>query len=467
MRDDYPRLFEAAVLENGLPNPRHLSTAAYLARARTAAADGARRNGVPVARRRRRRSPTAASHRPACGSRCARGLRQHRRAATPAPGRRGRAAVAELAPEVRRARRACRTTVGGGGYDGPLAYRMGKPMRPDVAQAFDRMAAAARRAGIVLSITSAFRSDAEQARLFAANPNPKWVAPPGTSLHRYGTELDLGPPGAYGWLAGNARRFGFIHRYAWEPWHYGFGANPRDVPAQYERGSWEPPGGDHGRISSRLPSFVPRRFHDPIAAAALRWNVPMNLLAAQLYAESGSTRSRAAPPAPRASPSSCPAPPGRYGLSDPFDADAAIMAQAHLMHDLLKQFGGKIALALAGYNAGAGAVRALRRRPAVPRDPRLRREDPRHARRRRRPRRARSRGAPRGIGSRHGTTDDRRHRRTQGDGRRDGRPDRLAEITQDMIDTFAQLSGDHQWIHVDVERAKNESPFGRRSRTAT
>ena len=32
----------------------------------------------------------------------------------------------------------------GGGYDGPLAYRQGKPMRPDVAQAFDRMAAAAR-----------------------------------------------------------------------------------------------------------------------------------------------------------------------------------------------------------------------------------------------------------------------------------------------------------------------------------
>jgi hypothetical protein len=32
----------------------------------------------------------------------------------------------------------------GGGYDGPLAYGMGKPMRPDVAAAFDRMAAAGR-----------------------------------------------------------------------------------------------------------------------------------------------------------------------------------------------------------------------------------------------------------------------------------------------------------------------------------
>lgn len=65
-----------------------------------------------------------------------------------------------------------------------------------------------------MALPCRFRSDAEQGKLFAANPNPKWVAPPGTSLHRYGTKLDLGPPGAYGWLAANARRFGFIHRYA-------------------------------------------------------------------------------------------------------------------------------------------------------------------------------------------------------------------------------------------------------------
>jgi acyl dehydratase len=33
-------------------------------------------------------------------------------------------------------------------------------------------------------------------------------------------------------------------------------------------------------------------------------------------------------------------------------------------------------------------------------------------------------------------------------------------VTQDLIDQFAGLSGDHQWIHVDRERAKRESPFG-------
>ena len=34
------------------------------------------------------------------------------------------------------------------------------------------------------------------------------------------------------------------------------------------------------------------------------------------------------------------------------------------------------------------------------------------------------------------------------------------EITQDQVNLFADATGDHQWIHVDVERAKLESPFG-------
>ena len=33
-------------------------------------------------------------------------------------------------------------------------------------------------------------------------------------------------------------------------------------------------------------------------------------------------------------------------------------------------------------------------------------------------------------------------------------------ITQDMVNRFAELTGDRQWIHVDVERACLESPFG-------
>jgi acyl dehydratase len=39
-------------------------------------------------------------------------------------------------------------------------------------------------------------------------------------------------------------------------------------------------------------------------------------------------------------------------------------------------------------------------------------------------------------------------------------PSEWREVTQEDIDTFARLSGDDQWIHVDVDRAKTESPFG-------
>ena len=34
------------------------------------------------------------------------------------------------------------------------------------------------------------------------------------------------------------------------------------------------------------------------------------------------------------------------------------------------------------------------------------------------------------------------------------------EITQDAVTRFAEVSGDAQWIHVDAERARRDSPFG-------
>jgi acyl dehydratase len=39
-------------------------------------------------------------------------------------------------------------------------------------------------------------------------------------------------------------------------------------------------------------------------------------------------------------------------------------------------------------------------------------------------------------------------------------PSEWRTITQADIDAFAELSGDHQWIHVDAERAKSDSPYG-------
>lgn len=210
----------------GRPNPQHLSLAAYLDAGRRAAAATARRNGAarvevsfpdggpaPVRVRVTVRGAVAAG-----GQAAGRPVRGTAAAALRTVLRRGTAlAEAEIVPDATPVAQA-----GVGGYAGPLAARQGKRMRPDVALAFDRLEAAARADRVRLVIASAFRSDAEQARLFGARPDPRWVAPPGRSLHRLGTELDLGPPSAYAWLARNAPRFGYVKRYAWEPWHFAF-----------------------------------------------------------------------------------------------------------------------------------------------------------------------------------------------------------------------------------------------------
>jgi acyl dehydratase len=40
-------------------------------------------------------------------------------------------------------------------------------------------------------------------------------------------------------------------------------------------------------------------------------------------------------------------------------------------------------------------------------------------------------------------------------------PSEWMTVEQSMIDKFAEATGDHQWIHVDVERAKREMPGGK------
>lgn len=353
MAADYPRLFEPPVLPDGAPNPNYLSPVSYRLRARAAAVRVVALNhaaghiqsvrfGVSPA-------PTSVE------------ARTTRRQAIDVPGGGAKRFVRVRARAKAELRFAFPSIGGpmpgfgsGGGYSGPLAYRQGKPMRPDVAAAFDRMYAAARSAGFTLSVNSAFRSDAEQARLFAAHPDPKWVAPPGTSLHRYGTELDLGPPAAYGWLAANARRFGFIKRYAWEPWHFGFGANPRDVPAQYGAGSRDVSGGSYIGAQG-LPSWVPVRYRKMILEAAQKYNVQPILLAAQLRAESDFNPNSVSPAGAQGIAQFMPGTARSMGLANPFDPHASIFAQAKLMGRLIAQFK-SIPKALAAYNAGPGAV---------------------------------------------------------------------------------------------------------------
>ena len=353
MLEAYPRLFQPAFLSDGVPNPSHLSREQYLALARgtavrAATLNGARLDQADVS------FPDASSFAPL---RVSVVLRERTRLRVSGRDRRDLAVVARAtAALVPGAGGGYPGVASGGGYTGPLAYRQGKGMRPDVAPAFDRMAAAAKQeAGIDLIIVSAYRSDAEQARLYAAHPDPHWVAPPGQSLHRFGTELDLGPPSAYAWLARNAGRFHFVQRYPWEPWHFGYTLNAGTTSVGF--------GGAGGERS--LPDFVPAGLEPMIARAAQRWNVSAALLAAQLYAESNFNPFAVSGAGAQGIAQFMPGTALAYGLANPFDPATAIDAQAHLMRDLLRQFA-SVPLALAAYNAGAGRVAACGCIPPLP-----------------------------------------------------------------------------------------------------
>jgi soluble lytic murein transglycosylase-like protein len=347
MRDAYPGVFAAPGL-GGRSGRRQLDRAGYLALARRIAQATAARNGAhdtvvafpggglaPVRVRVAVRDPVAVV---GIGARIASEA----------------VAEAELVPPGA----AVQGSPGAGEYRGPFAVRQGERMRPDTALAFDRLAAAARRAGIELIIASAFRSDAEQGRLFAAHPDPTWVARPGASLHRLGTELDLGPPSAYGWLARHAPAFHFVRRYAWEPWHFGLELNAGTTSVGYG-------GGAGGERAGALPAFVPERFAPALGRAAQRWSVSAALLAAQLFRESRFNPFARSPAGAQGIAQFVPATARAYGLSDPFDAAGAIDAQAHLMRDLLRSFGA-VPLALAAYNAGPAPVRACGCVPPIP-----------------------------------------------------------------------------------------------------
>ncbi len=264
---------------------------------------------------------------------------------------------------------------GPGDYPGPFAWRQGQPMRPDVATAFDRLAAAASVAGVQIAIASAWRSSTEQARLFAAHPDPKWVARPGTSLHRLGTELDLGPAAAYGWLAVNSGRFGFLKRYPWEPWHFGYIRGPgsasvgfggrassgagwasggRGARSEIGRGISSGNGTAVRRRSGALQPWVPAKYAQAILSASMRHGVSAAVLAAQLRAESDFNPRSVSQAGAQGIAQLMPYEAARFHVN-PFRPAEAIDAQARLMRELLGRFG-SVPLALAAYNAGPNVV---------------------------------------------------------------------------------------------------------------
>ncbi|ATB29681.1 peptidoglycan-binding protein [Melittangium boletus] len=102
----------------------------------------------------------------------------------------------------------------------------GKEMRSDAAAAFNRMHAAAARAGINLHVNSGFRSMAEQQELYRKylNGTGNLAAKPGYSNHQGGIAVDINVGGTgtatYKWLAAHGAEYGFKRTVPSEPWHW-------------------------------------------------------------------------------------------------------------------------------------------------------------------------------------------------------------------------------------------------------
>ena len=380
MRDAYPRLFEPPYLRPGVPNPRHLERAEYLALARDAAVRRRARATASASTRRRplRRRPARARARdgerararPSCASRPATARRRD------VAGRRTRDRRALAAGRHRR--RVSRRARRGGGYSGPLAYRQGKPMRPDVAQAFDRMERAARgrrrRADRDQRLPQRRRAGARCSRRTRTRSGSRR---PGTSLHRLGTELDLGPPAAYGWLAANAPRFGFVKRYAWEPWHFGYTRNAGSASVGFG------PRGGEGRATRRraVVRAAEVRAADRARRAALERRrgaarrADLRRVGLQPVRALARRRARHRPVHARHRARLRAAQPVRPGAGDR-RAGAPDARPAAAVRERAAGAG--------RVQRGPGRGRPLRLHPAVPGDARLRGEDPRPARRSRR-----------------------------------------------------------------------------------
>lgn len=124
--------------------------------------------------------------------------------------------------------------------------RPGHRLRRPAFEALEAMDAAARAEGVVLLVSSSYRSYAYQKEVFARNVAQDGLelakvrsAEPGRSQHQLGTAIDFGSiddsfadTKAGRWLSANARRFGFslsypkgmeaVTGYVWESWHYRF-----------------------------------------------------------------------------------------------------------------------------------------------------------------------------------------------------------------------------------------------------
>jgi soluble lytic murein transglycosylase-like protein len=153
----------------------------------------------------------------------------------------------------------------------------------------------------------------------------------------------------------NGGRFGFVQRYSWEPWHWGYvpGCGGGDGVASAGGGG---PG---------LPGWVPAQYRTLITSAALERGLQPVLLAALLRSESGFDPRAVSPAGAQGIAQLMPGTARGLGVSDPFDPAQAVPAAARLLSGHVRSFG-SVPLALAAYNAGPGAVQRYGGIPPYP-----------------------------------------------------------------------------------------------------
>lgn len=122
----------------------------------------------------------------------------------------------------------------------------GKPTTRATGHAFLKMQAAANSAGVNLSLTSGFRTQAEQKHLYycytsGSCNNGNIAAKPGFSNHQNGHALDLSTSS---WLAQNASKFGFVRTVAKEAWHYEYRGKDPGGPCARGTSTSAQPGSD-------------------------------------------------------------------------------------------------------------------------------------------------------------------------------------------------------------------------------
>ena len=255
-------------------------------------------------------------------------------------------------------------------------------MRPDVALAFDRMEGAASADGVTLDDHQRLPLRRRAGRAVGPPPGPEVGRAPRhvAAPQRHGAR----PRPAGGLRLARRERPPL-------PLHPALRVGALAFRLRAEPGSSRPAArraaatgeGGAGCRTARCPGSCPsasRRCCGPRRSAGTS---PRSCSPRSSTPSPASTRSRS--PSGRAGHRAVHARDGAaMGLTNPFDPEQAIDAQARLMRDLLRQFG-SVPLALAAYNAGPGPCRGLRVRPEQPGDARLRRPDPRADVRRGRP----------------------------------------------------------------------------------